>query len=76
MLAGDGGCEAYTVIVWGVLLSHGASGRPAGLMVKVRYSEGVANHTDPESCADAREGICEALTGERIGQPPAFAHKR
>jgi len=24
---------------------------------------------DPESCADAREGIGEALTGERIGQP-------
>ena len=32
-------------------------------MVKVRYSEGVAIHTDPESCADAREGIGEALTG-------------
>jgi hypothetical protein len=25
-------------------------------------------HIDPESCADAREGIGEALTGERIGQ--------
>jgi hypothetical protein len=22
VVAGDGGCEAYTVIVWGVLLSH------------------------------------------------------
>jgi hypothetical protein len=31
--------------------------------------EGVANCIDPESCADAREGIGEALTGERIGQP-------
>jgi hypothetical protein len=33
-------------------------------------AEGVANRIDPESCAtDAREGIGEALTGERIGQP-------
>jgi hypothetical protein len=32
-------------------------------MVKVRHSEGAAIHTDPESCADAREGIGEALTG-------------
>jgi hypothetical protein len=36
--------------------------------VKVRYSEGVAIHTDPESCADAREGIGEALTGARAGE--------
>ena len=34
--------------------------------------EGVANRIDPESCADAREGIGEALTGERIGQNPLF----
>src|ERR1700688_4007535 len=27
------------------------------------------NRIDPESCAAAREGIGEALTGERIGQP-------
>src|SRR5437868_13006206 len=38
-------------------------------MVKVHHDEGVANRIDPESCADAREGIGEALTGERIGQP-------
>jgi hypothetical protein len=31
--------------------------------------KGVANHIGPESCADAREGISEALTGERAGQP-------
>jgi hypothetical protein len=31
--------------------------------VKVRHSEGAVIHTDPESCADAREGIGEALTG-------------
>jgi hypothetical protein len=37
-------------------------------MVKVRYSEGVAIHTDPESCADAREGIGEALIGGRAGE--------
>ena len=38
-------------------------------MVRVHYDEGVANHIDPESCAVSREGIGEALTGERIGQP-------
>ena len=36
-------------------------------MVKVRYGEGVAIHTDPESCAVAHEGIGEALTGARVG---------
>ena len=38
-------------------------------MVQVHHDEGVANRIDPESCADVREGISEALTGERIGQP-------
>jgi hypothetical protein len=37
--------------------------------VQVHHDEGVANRIDPESCADAREGIGEALTGEHIGQP-------
>jgi len=37
--------------------------------VKVHYDEGVASHIDPESCAVTREGLGEALTGERIGQP-------
>ena len=37
--------------------------------MQVHRDEGVANRIDPESCADAREGIGEALTGERIGQP-------
>jgi transposase len=36
--------------------------------VQVPYDEGVANHIGPESCAAAREGIGEALTGDRIGQ--------
>jgi hypothetical protein len=36
--------------------------------VRVLHDEGVANHIDPESCAGVREGIGEALTGERIGQ--------
>jgi hypothetical protein len=31
--------------------------------VQVHHDEGVANRIDPESCADAREGIGEALTG-------------
>jgi hypothetical protein len=37
--------------------------------VQVHHDEGVANRIDPESCAVAREGISEALTGERTGQP-------
>jgi hypothetical protein len=35
--------------------------------VQVRYSEGVALHTDPESCVGCREVASEALTGARIG---------
>src|SRR5215470_759209 len=38
-------------------------------MVRVHHDEGVANRIDPESCAVAREDHCEALTGERTGQP-------
>ena len=37
--------------------------------MQVPYDEGVANHIGPESCAVAREGHGEALTGECIGQP-------
>jgi RNA-directed DNA polymerase len=37
--------------------------------VQVLCSEGLANHTGPESCAGVREGVGEALTGECIGQP-------
>ena len=37
--------------------------------MQVHYGEGVANHTDPESCAAYREVCGEALTGERAGQP-------
>jgi hypothetical protein len=37
--------------------------------VQVPYDEGVAIHIGPESCAVAREGLGEALTGVRIGQP-------
>jgi hypothetical protein len=32
------------------------------------YTEGLATHGDPESCADAREGGGEALTGARAGR--------
>ena len=38
-------------------------------MVEVHRSEGVANHTGPESCAGGREAVREALTGEHVGQP-------
>ena len=37
--------------------------------MQVPHDEGVAIHIDPESCAVAREGVGEALTGERTGQP-------
>src|SRR2546421_11586537 len=32
--------------------------------MKESHSEGVANHIDPESCGEPREGLAEALTGE------------
>ena len=38
-------------------------------MVQVHHDESVATYIDPESCAVAREGLGEALTGEHIGQP-------
>ena len=37
--------------------------------MRVPHDEGVANHIDPESCAAVREGIGEALIGDRTGQP-------
>jgi hypothetical protein len=36
--------------------------------VQVHHDEGVANRIDPESCANTREGIGEALTGGRAGE--------
>jgi len=36
--------------------------------VQVPDSEGRANHTGPESCAGAGNGVGEALTGERAGR--------
>jgi hypothetical protein len=38
------------------------------------HGEGVAIHTGPESCAYARKGGREALTGERAGR--AFSRER
>jgi len=37
--------------------------------MKVSYGEGVASHTDSESCTLDRKGQGEALTGVRAGQP-------
>jgi hypothetical protein len=37
--------------------------------VQVHHDEGIANRIDPESCAVAREGLGEALTGDHVGQP-------
>ena len=36
--------------------------------MKVSCSEGLATHTDSESCIFVRKGASEALTGERAGQ--------
>lgn len=38
-------------------------------MVQVHHGEGVATHTDPESCVPGREARGEALTGAHAGQP-------
>lgn len=35
--------------------------------MKESYGEGVASHTGPESCGDARKGVDEALAGVRAG---------
>ena len=37
--------------------------------MKEPYKKGVANHLDPESCADAGNRMGEALTGAHAGQP-------
>ncbi len=37
--------------------------------MRVLCSEGIANHTGPESCVVHREVYGEALTGEIVGQP-------
>src|SRR5271154_1361425 len=36
--------------------------------MKERYGEGLATHTDPESCGELREEGAEALTGARAGR--------
>lgn len=47
-----------------------SAGRPArSRECKSLTNEGLAIHIGPESCAVAREGFGEALTGGRIGQP-------
>ena len=37
--------------------------------MEVPYSEGLADHTGPESCVDDPRGRGEALTGVRVGRP-------
>src|SRR5262245_3567241 len=36
--------------------------------MKEAYREGLANHSDPESCGRTREGALEALTGAGVGR--------
>src|SRR4030042_573943 len=36
--------------------------------MKESHDEGLASHIDPESCAEDRKGLSEALTGARAGQ--------
>jgi hypothetical protein len=36
--------------------------------MRVPHFEGLASHDGPESCAGAREGVGEALTGEHAGR--------
>ena len=36
--------------------------------MKESYTEGLASHSDPESCGGAREGAAEALTGAHMGR--------
>jgi len=42
--------------------------------MKESYGEGLASHTDPESCGAAREDRVEALTGARAGR--VFSRER
>ena len=42
--------------------------------MKESYGEGLASHTDPESCGAAREDSVEALTGARAGR--VFSRER
>jgi hypothetical protein len=37
--------------------------------MKEPYKKGVANHLDPESCAETGNRLGEALTGAHAGQP-------
>ena len=37
--------------------------------MKEPHKKGLANHLGPESCADGRKVVGEALTGEDAGQP-------
>jgi len=36
--------------------------------MKEPHAEGLASHDDPESCADSRKGVGEALTGAHTGE--------
>ena len=42
---------------------HGVKG------MRKPYSEGITDHTGPESCVSVGNDRCEALTGEHAGEP-------
>jgi len=43
------------------------AGREQGMQEP--HEKGIANHLDPESCADVGNHVGEALTGAHVGQP-------
>jgi hypothetical protein len=67
LLAKTNGNNAY-LLSWSLSFVRVRRETGKKSVVRVHHGEGVAIHIDPESCADAREGIGEALAGERIGQ--------
>ena len=43
--------------------------------MKEPHKKGIADHLDPESCAEAGNHLGEALTGELLGPDPRLSFK-
>src|SRR3954468_23601004 len=68
MELGADGLNHYRCSGWTRIPTFSARRETGGWKrMKESYVEGVAAHDGPESCADAREGGGEALTGETAG---------